>query len=99
MESPLDKFITLAENYYVHKGTINQFIFKWVHPLLLKAKSEASKEDNPNCNQAMDGPFVYGYWQAACTKLEILEMMGDWDVIDCEDEINVIILTWYFKLK
>ena len=47
----------------------------------------------------MNGSFAYGYWQAACTKLEILESMGAWDVIDCEDDINVIRFTWSFKVN
>ena len=46
----------------------------------------------------MNGTFYYGHWQTACTKLETLESMGAWDVIDCEDEINVIRLTWDFNL-
>ena len=60
MKSPLDKFITLDANYCVHEGTTNDFIVKWVNPLSLKAHSEASKEDNPNWNQAMNFPFAYG---------------------------------------
>ena len=47
MESPLDKFITLAANYCVHEDTTNEFIINWIHPLFLKAY--------------MNGPFAYGY--------------------------------------
>ena len=43
--------------------------------------------------------FAYRYWQVACNKLEILEILGAWDVIDREDDMNVIRLTWAFKLK
>ena len=67
MKSHLDKFITLAANDCGCEGTTNEFIVKWVNPLLLKAHDEASKEDKPNWNQTMNGTFVYEYWQAACT--------------------------------
>ena len=99
MKSPLDKYITLAKNDCVYEGTKNAFIVNWVHPLFLKAHSEASKDDKPNWNQAMNGPFAYEYWQAACNELENLEGMRDWDVVDREDDMNVIRLTWVFKLK
>ena len=48
MKSPLDKYITLAKNYCVYEGTKNAFIVNWVHPLFLKARAEASKEDKTN---------------------------------------------------
>ena len=34
-----------------------------------------------------------------CIELEYLEGMVAWDVVDCEDDMNVIISTWAFKLK
>ena len=33
-------------------------IVNWVHPLFLKDHGEDSNEDNPNWNQAMNGPFA-----------------------------------------
>ena len=51
MHSSLAPFIELAANDC-------ELICNWVHPLFLKAKSEASKEDNPNWWQAMHGPFA-----------------------------------------
>ena len=59
MKSPLDKFISLDVNYWCCEVTTNEFIVKWVNPLLLKDHSEASKEDKPNWNQAINGPFAY----------------------------------------
>ena len=34
-----------------------------------------------------------------CTEIETTEGMGSWDLVDCEDDMNVIRSTWYFKLK
>ena len=76
MESTLDRFITLDTNDCDYEGTTKDLIVKWVHPLLLKAHSEASKEDNPNWNQAMNGHFAIEYWQYLCTEIETLEGMG-----------------------
>ena len=99
MESHLDIFITLAANDCVCQGTTKELIFNWVHPLFLKDHSESSKQDNPNWNQAMNGTFADEYWKSVCTEIETLEGMGDLGVVDCEDDVNVIIPTWNFKLK
>ena len=58
MEIPLARFITLAANDCGYEGTTNELIVKWVHPLFLMDHAEANKEDNPNWNQAMNGPFA-----------------------------------------
>ncbi len=47
----------------------------------------------------MRGPFAEEFWKAAVVDLETLEGMGAWDVVDQTDEMNVIDLTWAFKLK
>ena len=47
MEIPLDGFINLAVNDCVYEGKTKELIVNWVHPLSLKAHSEASKEDTP----------------------------------------------------
>jgi hypothetical protein len=57
MTCPLSKYIHFAANDCGYKGTRYELIANWVHPLFLKAKSEASKEDNPSWKQAMNGPF------------------------------------------
>ncbi len=50
-------------------GTRYELIANWVHPLILKARAEASKEDNPNWKQAMLGPFKEEYWKAAVKEM------------------------------
>jgi hypothetical protein len=74
-------------------------IANWVHPLFLKAKSEASKEDNPNWKQAMNGPFKEEYWKAAVKEIETLESMNALEVVDRPEIGNIIDLIWAFKLK
>jgi hypothetical protein len=74
-------------------------IANWVHPLFLKAKSEASKEDNPSWKQAMNGPFKKEYWDAAVKEIETLESMDAWEVVDRDDSMNVIDSIWAFKVK
>ena len=99
MNSHLAKFIELAANDCGYAGSTKELICNWVHPLFLKAKSAASKEDNPTWWQAMSGPFADEYWKAAVTEIETLEGMDAWDVVDKTDDMNVIDSTWAFKLK
>ncbi len=61
MACPISQFIHFAANKCGNKGTQYELIANWVHPLFLKAKAEASKEDNPNWKQAMLGPFKEEY--------------------------------------
>ena len=58
MEISLARFVTLAENDCGYELTTKEFIVNWVHPLSLKARSEDSKEYNPNRYQAKNGPFA-----------------------------------------
>ena len=99
MNSSLAPFIELAANDCGYEGSVKELICNWVHPLFLKAKSAASKEDNPNWWQAMNGPFADDFWKAAVTEIETLEGMGAWDIVDRQPEMNVIDSTWAFKLK
>jgi len=100
LESPLAKFIHFAANACGYNGTAEDLMVNWIHPLFLKAKAKASKHDNPNWWQAMNGPFADEYWQAACKEIRTLEEMGAWDVVDRpSSEKNVIKSTWAFKLK
>ena len=82
LNSPLAKFIHLAANDCGYRGSERELICNWIHPLFLKAKAAASKEDNPNWWQAMSGPFADEYWKAAVTEIETLEAMGAWEVVD-----------------
>ena len=70
-----------------------------MHLLFLKAKTAASKEDNPNWRTAMNGPFKEEYWKAACKEVETLVEMEAWEVVDKEEGMNVIDSIWAFKLK
>ena len=83
MEIPLYIFITLASNDCIYEGTTKEIIVNCFHPLFLNAHAEASKEDNPNWNQAMNGACANEYWQVMCTELETLEGMVSWYVVDC----------------
>lgn len=100
MACPLSKFIQFAANDCGYTGTRYDLIANWVHPLFLKAKSESSKEDNPNWWQAMNGPFKEEYWKAALKEIETLQSMDVWEVVDRDDAtMNVIDSIWAFKLK
>jgi hypothetical protein len=99
MACPLSRFIHFAANECGYRGTRYELIANWVHPLFLKAKSEASKEDNPSWKQAMNGPFKAEYWEAAVKEIETLEAMGAWEVVDRSEAENVIDSIWAFKLK
>ncbi len=63
--NPLSKFITFAANYCGYRGSFTEIFVTAVHPFFLKAKTEASKEDNPDWHQAMNGPFADEYFKAA----------------------------------
>ncbi len=39
------------------------------------------------------------YWKAACNEIQTLEVNGAWDVVDRMDNLQVINLTWAFKLN
>ena len=82
MACPLSKFIHFAANDCGYRGTCFELIANWVHPLFLKARSEASKEDNPSWKQAMNGPFKAKYWQAAVKEIKTLESMDAWEVVE-----------------
>jgi hypothetical protein len=99
MACPLSKFIHFAANDCGYKGTRCELNANWVHPLFLKAKSEASKEDNPSWKQATNGPFKEEYWRAAVKELETLKAMDAWEVVDRSKAENVIDSIWAFKLK
>ena len=99
MACPLSKYIHFAANDCGYKGSRYELIANWAHPLFLKAKSEASKEDNPNWKQAMNGPFKEEYWKAAVKEIETLESMNAWEVVDRPEIGNIIDSIWAFKLK
>ena len=65
----------------------------------MKAKAAASKDDNPNYWEAMNCPFANEYWKADVNEIQTLEAIGTWYAVDDTLEMNVIDLTWVFKLK
>jgi len=99
MASGLHRFIGLAATKCGYSGTVEELLVEWVHPFLLKAKAAASKEDNPNWWQAMNGPCAQEYWESACIEVETLEAMDAWTVVERKDEMNVLPSTWAFKCK
>ena len=86
-------------NNCVYRGLCYKLIANWVHPLFLKAKSEASKEDNSNWEQAMTRPFKEEYWQATVNEIKALESMNAWEVVDRTEIVNIIYSIWALKLK
>ncbi len=99
LASPLSKFITFTANDCGYSGSFTEIFVTAVHPFFLKAKSEASKEDNPKWHQSMNGPFADEYWKAAEKEIITLEGMSAWDVVEHEDDMNVINGTWAFQCK
>ena len=61
MYSSLAKYITLAANDCGYDGITEDPIVNYVYPFFLKARSDTSKEDNPNWCEATRGSFVDDY--------------------------------------
>ncbi|MBE0451949.1 MAG: hypothetical protein IBX70_14070, partial [Clostridia bacterium] len=72
-------------------------LFEMLSPLMLQARANA--EDNPGWEEAMNGPFSEGFWEAAKKEIDTLLKMDVWDVVDREPWMNVIPSTWAFKIK
>ena len=102
MDCPLTRFITLAANECGFAGSRNDLVTGWIHPLFLKARAEASKEDNPTWSKAMGAKsdFKDEFWKAAETEIATLDKeMGAWEVVDETADMNVLESTWAFKIK
>ena len=72
LDSPIYNFVALAENDCSCEGTTEDLIVNYLHLLFLKSKVAASKADNPNLHQSMDGQFSDEYWESAVTEIETL---------------------------
>ena len=70
---------------------------EWLHPMILAAK--ANSEDNPNWEEAMNGPLADGYMEAASKEIETLKKMEVWEVVPRLKSMNVLPSTWAFKCK
>jgi hypothetical protein len=68
-----------------------------MHPMSLAAKANA--EDNPNWNQAMNGPDKAGYWKACKKEIDTLLSKEAWEEVDRQEWMNVLPSTWAFKCK
>ena len=100
MDCPLSNFIHLAAKDCGYSGSRKDIVTGWIHPLFLKARAEASKEDNPSWNKAMTGDFKEDFWKAAEKEIETLEKeMGAWEVVDRPADANVLQSIWAFKIK
>jgi hypothetical protein len=97
--SSFSRFVHWAATDCGYTGTVESMVTSWLHPLMLHAKSSASKDDNPTWWQAMNGPFAEEFWKAACVEVETLEKMDSWTVVDRTDDMNVLPSTWAFKIK
>ena len=72
LNSTLVKFVNFSGNDYVNSGSAHDLMVNWVQWLFLKSKFATSKADNPNCWQAINGPFSDEYWKAAFKYIETL---------------------------
>ena len=61
-----------------------------IHPIFLKDKADASKEDNLNWWEEMCSPFANDYWKADFEDIATLEKMGYWDIVDHTTDMHVI---------
>jgi Reverse transcriptase (RNA-dependent DNA polymerase)/GAG-pre-integrase domain len=86
--------LSLLDGY---RNSDNPDLLEDWHPMALAAK--ASDEDNPNWNQAMNGPNKDGFWEACQKEIDTLEAMDTWDVVDRESWMNILPGTWAFKIK
>ena len=99
-ECPLTNFIHLAANECGFAGSREDLITGWIHPLFLKARAEASKDNNPTQGKAMKGDFKQDFWEAAEKEIKKLEKeTGAWEVVDRTEDMNVLGSIWAFKIK
>jgi hypothetical protein len=97
---PLAQFIKLsAADSGLDPSQTQDLLVNLVHPLLLKAKAEASKADNPNQKQAMSGPFANEFWKAAVKEYHTLEGMDAWEIVDQPLCTKILDIIWAFKIK
>lgn len=99
LASPLSQFIHLAANDCGYNGTKRELICEVIHPLFLRAKSAASKADNPTWKEAMNSPQADEWFEACKIEVGTLEGMDSWDVVDREDWMKVLPSTWAFRIK
>ena len=76
-----------------YDGTVEE-----IHPFALATKADAA--DNPNWEQAMNGPDSAGYWEACKKELNTLaDKKHAWDVVERKPWMNILPSTWAFRCK
>ncbi len=99
LSSPLERHLSVMANS-CGTGTLQDLHLHTISPLILAAKTAATKEDNPNWWQAMNGPYANEYWKAAQIEIETLERNQAWTVVPFTNNIiNILPSTWAFKVK
>ncbi len=64
LASILSKFVTFPANDCQYSGSFTEIVVIADHLFFLKDKYEASKEDNPDWYQTINGPFADESWEA-----------------------------------
>jgi hypothetical protein len=82
----------MLKHYNYDERTLEQW-----HPMALAAK--ANDADTPTWNEAMNGPYAEGFWEACHKEIDTLVDMGVWEVVDKEDWMSIIPTTWAFRVK
>jgi hypothetical protein len=99
LASPLECHLIIMANK-CDTGAIEDLHVQILSPMILAAKTAATKEDNPTWWQAMNGSYAEEYWIAAQIEIETLERINAWTVVPHTDDItNVLPSTWAFKVK
>jgi hypothetical protein len=99
LASPLERYLIIMASK-CDTGAIEDLHVQMISPMILAAKTAATKEDNPTWWQAMNGPYAEEYWKAAQIEIETLERIKAWTVVPRTDDItNVLPSTWAFKVK
>ena len=76
-----------------YHGTVEE-----MHPFVLTTNADAA--DNPNWEQAMNGPDSAGYWEACKKELHTLvDKKNAWDVVEHQPWMNILPSTWAFRCK
>ena len=98
LASPLERYLIILANK-CNTGAIEDLHVQMISPLILAAKTAASKEDNPTWWQAMNSPYAEEFWKAVQIEIETLKRIKAWTVVPHTDNIHVLPSTWAFKVK
>ena len=64
---------------------------------MFTTKAKGNNGNNPNWNQITNGPFCEEYCEAICHKIQALNKMKAWEVVERKVNMNVLSSTWAFK--